>query len=164
MRERWKNEDSLKSSWDVRTKLIARLIEPNQSVLEFGSGRQVLKDHLPEGCTYTPTDIVDRAGGNIVCDLNGPELVKFEKHNVAVFGGVLEYINDVPRLIAHVSDCDMIIASYAKAPDEANRSRAFEGWVNDYSHAELIKIFRKYGYECKLLTTWKFQSIYKFVK
>src|SRR5205814_2229019 len=111
---RWGDSRSLSPDWDSRTEQIARLIPPGATVLEFGAGRMTLRNYLPEGCQYTPCDLVDRGGGTIVCDLNARELPAFPPLDVAVFSGVLEYINDINYLISHISgSVSTIIASYA---------------------------------------------------
>ena len=73
-----------------------------------------LSEFLPLGCSYTPSDIVDRGLNTIVCDINAPTLPLFPPHQVAVFSGVLEYVWDVPRLIKHLSPgIEMFVLSYA---------------------------------------------------
>ena len=144
--KRWENTKNLSPKWESRTLQMANLIPPNASVIEFGAGRMVLKSHLPSGCTYTPSDIVDRGEGTLICDLNGVELPIFSPHEIAVFSGVLEYVNDVPRLVAHLSEnVDTIIASYATL-DNNQRNRRANGWVNDYSSEQFVAIFRQCGY------------------
>src|SRR5438105_2510155 len=105
-------ESSLSPTWDTRTEMLAGLIKPG--ALEFGAGRMVLKNFLPANCVYTPSDLVDRKNGTWVCDLNSPELPAFPSHDVAVFSGVLEYLNDLPMLAAHLSVfVQEVVASYA---------------------------------------------------
>jgi len=167
--KRWGNQENLSPDWDVRTRQIATLIEPGSSVIEFGAGRLILRNFLPENCSYTPSDIVDRGSNTIVCDLNAQNLPEFQKYDVAVFSGVLEYINDVPRLVSHLSNfVNVIITSYATA--EVNKKkRGVLGWVNNYTSTEFIEIFEKRGFQCinsqecrsKAI---KSQMIYKFVK
>ena len=99
---RWTPVDSLASNWDSRTMQIAKLISENSSVIEFGAGRQILRDYLPQGCQYTPSDLVDRGRGTIVCDLNSDALPQFSKFDFAVFAGVMEYVNDIPRIVRHL--------------------------------------------------------------
>lgn len=162
--QRWGNKQSLSPSWDLRTKQIANLIQPGTSVIEFGAGRLVLKTYLPASCSYTPSDLVDRGDGTIVCDLNGDSLPQFQSYDVAVFGGVLEYINNLPRLIWHLSNyVNGIIASYAVTDTNA-KNRRQRGWVNDYSSAQFIDIFEKAGFQCEHTEEWKSQVIYKFPK
>ncbi|MBI3802610.1 MAG: class I SAM-dependent methyltransferase [Nitrospirae bacterium] len=161
--ERWGKKESLLQNWDARTRRIAGLIQPGQSVLEFGAGRMALKAFLPERCAYTPCDLVDRGDGTIVCDLNGT-LPSFRRHDVAVFSGVLEYVNDLPRLIDHLSGCvDGIVASYAIL-EKNETDRRVHGWVNDYSASEFVIVFEKAGFQCNHTEAWGTQVIYQFTR
>jgi hypothetical protein len=162
--QRWGSAERLSSGWDSRTEKIATLISPGVSVIEFGAGRMVLKRLLSEHCTYTPSDLVDRGGGTIVCDLNGRTLPPFPPHDVAVFSGVLEYVNDVPRLIAHLSNSvGVVIASYA-VTDCNKENRRGQGWVNDFSSARILDIFENAGFSCDYRGEWRSQVIYRFAK
>jgi hypothetical protein len=163
---RWGNSSSLSPDWDSRTEQIAGLIAPGASVLEFGAGRMALLDHLPEGCRYTPSDLVDRGNGTIVCDLNARELPPFPPHDVAVFSGVLEYINDLSYLIVHVSKfVGVIITSYADAEHVSSTLvRRSQGWVNDYQSSQFEEIFARSGFRCDRVEDWRNQKIYRFVR
>lgn len=161
--KRWENVGNLYSAWDARTQQIALLINSGQTIIEFGAGRRVLETFLPPNCSYTPSDIVDRGVNTIVCDLNDDILPPFDDYDVAVFSGVLEYINDVPKLIRHLSDhVDTILTSYATADN--NKNREINGWVNNFSSDQFIKIFTDNGFKCVHTEKWKKQTIYKFVK
>ena len=94
---RWKALQHHEQWWDERTEEMARLIPPGSIIIEFGAGRRQLERFLPPGCKYVPSNLVDRGPGTIVCDLNRLPLPDL-RHlclNVAVFGGVLEYVADV---------------------------------------------------------------------
>lgn len=161
---RWTPQDSLSQSWDLRTQQIAGLIDPGTRLIEFGAGRLVLKNFLPQDCIYTPSDLVDRGHGTIVCDLNAEQLPDLPSYDIAVFSGVLEYVNDVPRLLLHLSKhVDGIIASYADV-DLNKRNRRKKGWVNDYTSSEFIELFAHAGFQCAQMEQWKTQLIYKFSK
>jgi hypothetical protein len=163
-KERWKPIGSLKKSWGSRTIEMSKFITPNSTIIEFGAGRMVLKNHLPEGCSYTPSDIVDRGPGTIVIDLNNPDLPKFDQYDYCVFSGVLEYINDVPKLIEHLSDSiDSFIISYA-VPKEDPKAKRGNGWVNSYSENEIINIFKEKGYAISEKMDWFKQVIFVFNK
>jgi hypothetical protein len=125
-----------------------------------------LKDKLPEGCQYTPSDLVDRGAGTIVCDLNGRDLPSFPVHDIAVFGGVLEYINDVPRVITHVSKfADRIIASYVVSEAfPSTLERRVQGWVNDYNSSQFEEIFSRLGFRCADVSAWGCHRIFEFVR
>ena len=159
--KRWQDKQNFLAEWNDRTERIAQLIQVGTSVIEFGAGKLLLKDLLPQGCSYTPSDLFDRGYGTIVCDLNGKSLPSFPSYDVAVFSGVLEYIYDVPRLILHLSNyVDTIIASYAIL--ERNENRRVYGWVNDFSAAEFIEIFENSGFSCDFSEPWNAQMIYQF--
>lgn len=164
---RWANESNLFESWDTRTKLLASFIPPQSTVLEFGAGRMVLPRYLPEGCRYTPSDIVDRGQNTIVCDLNAAQLPAFPFHDAVVFSGVLEYVHDLQRLIAHLAaSCHMIVASYAVTdlPDQSSTvSRRRHGWVNDWSSEALQALFLQNGFACEEMMVWEMQHLFKFV-
>ena len=131
--QRWESERNLSPSWDSRTQQIAKLIDAHASVIEFGAGRLILKAYLPDGCTYTPSDLVDRGNGTIICDLNSDELPQLQSYDIAVFSGVLEYVNNVPKLISHLSNCvDVIIASYAVT--DSWQHREMEGKEKRHEH------------------------------
>lgn len=161
---RWGNKQSLSPDWDSRTRQIANLIEPGTSVIEFGAGRLILKTYLPETCLYTPSDLVDRGHGTIVCDLNSDPLPEFKSYDVAVFSGVLEYVNDLPRVILHLSkSVNVILASYSPT-DTNQRYRRERGWVNDHTSAQFIDIFESASFHCDHTEKWGSQLIYKFTK
>jgi hypothetical protein len=164
---RWGREESLNPSWDTRTKLIASLIPERSSVLEFGAGRLALQRYLPASCLYTPSDIADRGAGTIVCDLNGEFLPVFPYHDIMVFGGVLEYIFDLDRLLAHLTDsCNGIVASYATTDVSGQRStfqRRKYGWVNKLSENEIVNKFSGHGFVLKQTLSWENQHIFRFV-
>jgi len=149
------------STWAERTRILASYIPVGASVLEFGAWTMELKRHLPPLCTYTPSDLFYRGKGTIVCDLNGPELPIFPKHDVAVFGGVLEYVEDCERLFSHLSTCvDVILASYAASSGGDCVFRRDCQWVNSYTLYELMAMLHRAGFKRSVeLTRWKGQPI-----
>ena len=101
---RWVSPAGHETWWDERTQLIASMIPTGARVIEFGCGRRQLENFLPDECTYVPSDLVERGPGTIVCDLNTrplPDLGHLALQ-VAVFGGVLEYVCDVESVIQWV--------------------------------------------------------------
>jgi hypothetical protein len=169
--ERWGNQENLLPNWDLRTQQIANLIEAGSSVIEFGAAKMVLRNFLPDKCSYTPSDLVDRGDGTIICDLNSKTLPEFGQYDVAVFSGVLEYIHDVPRLIEHLSNSvNTITTSYAVIETNPNKEKRYAlGWVNNYSSEQLVEIFVKAGFQCSHSEKFesdmiKSQMIYKFTK
>jgi hypothetical protein len=166
--QRWSNINKLSCGWESRNPVIASMIEPNSKILEFGAGTMTLPKYLPENCTYIPSDIIERVPGMLVCDLNASNIPPLPKVDVVAFSGVLEYIEDVPRIINHLqNNCSIVVASYAirttKTPKEIKQRRA-AGWINDYTDEEFIRIFRDCGFICIKKTTWITQIICKFIR
>jgi hypothetical protein len=165
---RWSDINKLSCGWESRNPVIASMIEPNSKILEFGAGTMTLPKYLPENCTYIPSDIFERVPGILVCDLNAGDIPLLPKVDVVAFSGVLEYINDVQRIINHLQGiCNTIVASYAictmKKPEEIKLRRS-AGWINDYTEEEFLKIFRNSGFVCVKKTTWTNQIVCKFIK
>jgi hypothetical protein len=159
---RWGDPQSLSSDWDSRTRQMAGLVRPGESVIEFGAGRRLLEQTLPAGCRYIPSDLVDRGGGTLVCDLNASDLPDFPRVDLAFFSGVIEYVNDVPRLLRHLSaSVSGVVVSYGVL--ELNpKNRRRNGWVNDYSESELVGIFRQIGFERVAREQWRTQLCFRF--
>jgi hypothetical protein len=111
---------------------------------------------------------VDRGPGTIVCDLNAPMLPHFPPHDVCVFSGVLEYVNDLPRLVRHLhASCGEILASYAPRVDGGVAdvlSRRRQGWVSDYDADELIALFAGAGFRCERSERIAGQRVFSFVR
>ena len=165
-RSRWSNETELSEEWDTRTKILAEMITTQSKIIEFGAGRLSLKKYIPAGCSYTPSDIVDRGDNTIVCDLNKNNLPQFKTYDVAVFSGVLEYIYDVPRLINYLSNnIDTFILSYAPVEYGGGQYKRTKcGWVNHYTSQEIISLFSSLGLKCITSQKWHKQMLYKFEK
>lgn len=163
--ERWKHEKWLYDDWNERTKIMAQWIEPNSKVLEFGAAKLALKQYLPEGVVYTPSDIVDRGLGTIVCDLN-INIPEFKQQDIIFFSGVLEYIYDLPILITKLSPkTNRFIISYGTF-DIFNslKHRHINGWVNSYTNEEMLNIFQENNFELIATDVWTKQTIYIFDK
>ena len=165
-RIRWNRNNSILKKWIERTEIVATLIEPNCSVLEFGAGNMLLRELLPKGCNYTASDIVSRGEGTIVCDLNAKILPDLEFYDVIVFIGVLEYINDVNRVISYISKyCNNIIISYSMIEEKRIIEiikRRIKGWVNDLSYKQIIEIFDNNKFVIKKIESWGNQKILMF--
>lgn len=163
---RWGKEKNLYSDWDERTILMSQFIPKNSSVLEFGAARLVLKKHLPKGCSYMPSDIVSRSPDTIVFDLNKDNSSQFEKYDVIFFSGVLEYVNDVKKLIKGLSlKTSKFVVSYAPLENYSNlENRKKNGWVNNYHIKDFINIFEISGFKGVEVANWRGQRIMVFNK
>ena len=158
--KRWKNTKELDESWNERTYIMASMVNPNSSVIEFGAGNMKLRDKIPDDCSYQPSDIVARFPGVIECDLNEKISIDLNQYNTAVFSGVLEYVYNIENVISQLSPyVENIILSYA-CRDISNAPRLERGWLSDYSREELEEIFTSYNYEVLQYREWRNQSIF----
>ena len=166
----------LEEWWIERTAIIAELVPPQSRVIEFGAGRRQLERFLSPDSSYVPSDLVDRGAGTIVCDLNCRPLPDF-KHlqcNVAVFGGVLEYIRDVSTLVQWVAcnGIEICIASFDSMREglgfigryQELKRRSYYGYMNALTESDLLRAFRAAGYTCEERRTWTAQVIFRFSK
>lgn len=166
--KRWSGLENIKPKWIERTAVMAEWVPPESRVLEFGAGRQLLRQCLPPGCAYTPSDLADRGDGTIVCDLNTTPLPPFENFDVAFFAGVFEYIHDFERLLRHLHRYfPMIIGSYCvtdQAPQDDLGYRRARCWVNDFSESELIRLLENGGYRIEASNYWRKQWLFRAVR
>lgn len=173
---RWTSADGLQEWWSARTDIIAELVPPDSRVIEFGAGRRYLEQHLPLGCTYTPLDLVDRGPGTIVCDLNRRPLpdLRDRAFDVAVFAGVLEYLRDVPSLIAWLGSIGVATAIVSFDPVPVGLSltgrvreqlrRLYFGYMCNLTEAELVRCFEAAQMRCIEKRPWTHQVIIRFEK
>jgi hypothetical protein len=144
---------------------MANLVPPKMRVIEFGAGRRQMEAYLDKSCTYIPSDLVSRGWGTFICDLNHrplPDLTILAP-DVAVFGGVLEYISAlhaIPAWLAkYISLCVVSYECAHSRPRTFDRlrevwSRTRIGWVNTYTEAQLEGIFGAAGFLCVEKATW----------
>jgi len=173
---RWSSAQGLEQWWDDRTKTIAKRIPGGSKVIEFGAGRRQLEKFLPEGCSYVPSDIVDRGPGTVICDLNSPALPDLTRLgcDTAVFGGVLEYVRDVRAVARWLADSGMktCVASFDPVPAglwavglwRETARRAYFGYMNRLTEAELVGAFEAAGFFCSRRETWTNQIVMCFHK
>jgi hypothetical protein len=160
--QRWAQYESLHDEWDERTALMAGMISPDTTILEFGAGKEHLRQCLPQGCAYQPSDIVARTNETLVCDLNQTFLTLDRKWDVIVFSGVLEYIHDIPKLLKNVrASCDTCILSYAPTDClECMTTRMRSGWVNHLSRESFETMLKNANFDILEKRTWRGQDIY----
>ena len=172
---RWTSANGLQHWWDERTQLIATMVPPGTRVIEFGCGRRVLEHHLPRGCTYVPSDIVERGPDTVVCDLNASRLPDL-RHlglQVAVFSGVLEYVADVGAVARWLAGLGIqtCIASYDAWPaglglvgSFRERARRLQnGYMSALSEESLLRCFAVAQMRCVEVRRWTHQGVYVFV-
>jgi hypothetical protein len=171
---RWENPASLEAWWETRTAQIARLIPSETRVIEFGAGRCRLPHYLGPSSVYMASDIVPRELPTFVCDLNKrplPDLSQL-KPDVAVFIGVLEYLTELPVIVAWLStQVTMCVVSYdpvrtrrwtLQRLQERMRRKSF-GYMNDYRDRQLVEVFEQAGFSCVRTDQWQTQGLYVMV-
>ena len=162
---RWADTRNLYSEWEPRTKRAAELVPAGSRVIEFGAGTRALERHLDSSCTYTPSDLVDRGPGTIVCDLNERPLpeISADTYDVVVAVGVLEYIRDLPSVVEWwATFAPRCVISYAcpDTNDQMTRTklgsidRVSRGWLNSYLEEEIRTLFRDRGYTSEHEENW----------
>ena len=117
-----------------------------RAVIDLGCGLMTLEEYLPAGTAYIPVDVVRRDERTIVIDLNRQPLP--DLHAPAIVGlGLLEYIFDVPALLARIARLHRtVILSYnglAELPDMAIRTG--HAWVTHFTTDELEAMFAAAG-------------------
>ena len=157
--KRWINLANHSSTWNPRTEMIAKMIKPNSTIIEFGAGRKVLLNYIDESCKYQPSDCVDRGDDTLIIDLNIAALPKLPPYDYAVFSGVIEYLTDVPKVVKWLNTfAEHVVLSYLVVEDEKNpafiQNRGNFGWVNDYSDNEIMDIFLQQNFEMMDKTFW----------
>lgn len=170
---RWADARNIFASWESRSQRAAALVPQRSRVIEFGAGNRVFEPHLDVSCTYTPSDIVDRGPGTIVCDLNLRPLPDFsvDAYDVAVFMGVLEYIRDVPAVLDWLTErVRTCVLSYAcarggrysprRAVGAAGRLKS--GWLNSYRAEEILSLFGDRGFAKLHEESWENQRLFVF--
>ena len=170
---RWADARNIFASWESRTQRAAALVPEGSRVIEFGAGNRVLERHLDQSCTYTPSDIVARGPGTIVCDLNQRPLPALGagSYDVAVLMGVLEYMRDLPSVLDWLTELvPTCVLSYAcarggrysprRALGAAGRLKA--GWLNSYRGEEIRSLFGERRFAQSHEEGWENQRLFVF--
>jgi hypothetical protein len=170
---RWADTRNIFASWESRTQRAGALVSANSRVIEFGAGNRVLERYVDRSCTYTPSDIVDRGPGTIVCDLNERPLPALggDAYDVAVLMGVLEYMRDLPSVLDWLTELvPTCVLSYACArgsrysPTRALGApgRLKAGWLNSYREGEIRSLFNERGFVQSHEEDWLNQRLFVF--
>ena len=141
---------------------MAGFVPPGSTVLEFGCGAGLLRDHLPSDCQYIPSDVVVREGA-IVIDLNASTL-DLPKHDVSFLSGVFEYVHDIPRAARAMisAGAKHLIASYTPSEtgtDDERAARLRSGFVADYDRDTFVRLVTSAGWRLEIEETWENESL-----
>ena len=133
----------------MRAALAASFIPAGSRVLDLGCGAMPLREHLPEGCSYTPSDIWKRHPDIVPADLNKGEFPDGEWDVIAMLG-VAAYL-ETPSLVLRTARerAPMLILSTSLWPILTHRSvrhAEARGQVNFWRLPDLTSLLRRSGW------------------
>ena len=146
---RWNNAASLSPDWAARAQFISRLLPPGLSVLDIGCGGMDVERFVSPK-EYIPVDIAARDGRTIVLDLNAEPLPEdlLARPDVVVALGVLEYVEDVDRVLAAVARAGKpFLFTYCVVERNVGTDRRADDWINDFTEADLTAKARAAGFD-----------------
>ena len=163
--QRWSKDQVFYDDWNERSHILGSYVADGSRVIEFGAGKGVLENYFNKTITYQPVDIVQRTPNFLVCDLNKiPLSISLAAYNTAIFSGVLEYVYDIEVLFEQFStQIPHMILSYS-CSDICKQNRLTNGWLSDYTLADLKTIFKKYNYKINREQHWKDQTLFELVQ
>ncbi|WP_417708334.1 hypothetical protein [Roseibium aggregatum] len=164
--DRWVTEESYRKNWKLRAIDLMNLFLENEylegskyKIAEFGCGV-----YSPFHCLFDGKDGFEVQKFDIKKWDADTEILNFNvakvsipSVNIAVFSGVLEYVNDVPNTLKNVMEnSDFILMSYAFLPsafflDEDKYLSSIEnravshGWRNHYSNKDIVEMVSRIG-------------------
>lgn len=146
-RDRWSEPANLDPRWEYGPARASRFVPPGSRVLDLGAGLEALGKYLPEGCAYTPSDLVSRSDRTVVADLNRGELPPGVFDVVAILG-TLEFVYDVGALLAAIQRrAGLAIVTYCAMTSDDLDKRLEKGFVNDFTRDELVLLCQKNGWQ-----------------
>ncbi|GEM_PF-1130583 len=145
---RWSRWDMLGDEADLRAGVAGQLVPENSNVLDAGAGLMLLRDYIPESCTYTPLDIVARNRKTILADLNQQQFPE-DKYDVVCALFLLEFIHNPQLLLDWAFDhADKLIFTYHPLlPGKDVTKRRAVGLFNDFNLNELKLMAEKSGWK-----------------
>lgn len=145
---RWARTESLATQWDERAQRCSDYIPAGSKVLDVGCGAMALKAALKPGCSYTGADVVERASGALVVDLNRKEFPE-GKYDWVTFLGVLEYIHEPKWPISQAAKAapNMLLTYCCDITQGRSISlRLGMGWVNNLTYESILALIRECGW------------------
>jgi hypothetical protein len=142
---------TLATRWDERAAMAGEWLSNEEAVADVGCGLMGLRQFLDPATAYIPVDIVPRTPDSIVVDLNREALPVIGSTTAAMLG-VLEYIDDVPRVLRELRQFDHVVLSYNHlAIQDVLRALklrpASVDWRKRYFHFRFRDLLRQAGFE-----------------
>lgn len=162
--QRWVEDSSLDPEWSDRTATLFSMLPHVSSIIEFGAGKQIVRDLIAHGVSYTACDLVKRNENTLICDLNKelPEKIRQSSYDAAIVSGVMEYVKKPEYALANISNITRcLVLSYAPT-DYLNCivTRRRNGWVNNYSLHEFAEIIAGANFKIENTTRWREQCLF----
>lgn len=157
---RWESDQAYHALWEERVALMVAPVRAGSTVIDVGAGRMAARGLLPPGCTYVPMDMVARDQSTVVCDLNRGPLPELTADWV-LMSGVLEYVSDVPRLLAWARRAAPNVSLSFAVRDErfSYRKRLALGWVQHLDRDQLMALVRQAGFTVTDEREWEGQVL-----
>jgi hypothetical protein len=135
--------------WQARAATAAKWLAAASTIVDLGCGTMTLEGYLRPGQCYIPVDLARRDQRTFVIDLNqGADLARLPSADACALLGVLEYIYGPHDLMAALRRTyRQVVASFNLRRDEESvEDRLGHGWVNHFTHGELLSLFADHGY------------------
>jgi len=100
---RWADPHNMEEDATVRAKLASPHIPARLRILDLVAGLMAMALRLKVGSQYTPVDIIRYAAATVLVDLNDDQFPE-GKWDFALALELLEYIHDVPKLLARLAE------------------------------------------------------------
>lgn len=146
---RWAGPAQLEPVFGARRArtISAAAIKAPRRVLELGAGTAAFGAMLPAGSRLAVADAVARSERFLVADLARGELPARPRVGLVAAFGLLEHVEDLPRLLAGLARYALpVLASYYAADDTEGVDRAAYGWRNHLTRDELAAMARRAGF------------------
>ncbi|BEU99983.1 putative nucleotide-diphospho-sugar transferase [Novosphingobium olei] len=149
--KRWANPSNLNASWSPRAAVVAKLLRPDDVVLDLGCGQMDLERELPQSARYLPADIVSRDSRTLYCELNRG-IVPDVAADVVTMLGVLEYCHDPAAVFAAIAaKWQRLVLTYNPADLDAGRDRRLHGWFSALDSAGVVKLATEQGFQLEAI-------------
>jgi Methyltransferase domain len=146
IQKNWSTLEHFDPTWAKRIEAMAAHVPVGSTVMDLGCGPMWLKQVRPD-LIYTGVDYTFRGDGCVVADFNQKQFPN-KSSDIVFVSGCLEYIEDPEWFVAQATRMsNRCVISYCVVelnPNLVARRRA--GWVNDFSKAQIERLFREQGF------------------